>query len=59
MRCTPERHGSGLQVMPFFNSMGFELPKRKGIADFLQEVTSVKDQEQYWCAATPGGCSCS
>ncbi len=25
-------------VMPFFNSMGFALPARKGIADFLQEV---------------------
>ncbi|GER28926.1 pleiotropic drug resistance ABC transporterfamily protein [Striga asiatica] len=22
--------------------------ERKGVADFLQEVTSVKDQEQYW-----------
>ena len=39
------------QVMPFFNSMGFALPERKGIADFLQEVTSPKDQEQYWCVA--------
>ena len=34
--------------MPFFNSMGFSLPERKGIADFLQEVTSEKDQAQYW-----------
>ena len=40
---------SMLQVMPFFNSMGFALPERKGIADFLQEVTSPKDQAQYWC----------
>lgn len=24
--------------MPFFNGMGFALPARKGIADFLQEV---------------------
>jgi hypothetical protein len=31
--------------MPFFNGMGFQLPARKGIADFLQEVTSRKDQE--------------
>ncbi|KAK1393571.1 Pleiotropic drug resistance 6 [Heracleum sosnowskyi] len=23
-------------------------PERKGVADFLQEVTSRKDQEQYW-----------
>ncbi|KAK9816709.1 hypothetical protein WJX72_004056 [[Myrmecia] bisecta] len=35
------------EVMPFFESQGFRLPKRKGIADFLQEVTSRKDQEQY------------
>ena len=31
---------------------GFELPARKGIADFLQEVTSHKDQEQYWARTT-------
>ncbi len=36
------------QVLPFFESMGFKLPERKGIADFLQEVTSQKDQAQYW-----------
>ncbi|KAJ0790822.1 putative ABC-type sulfate transporter [Helianthus annuus] len=29
-------------------SEGFKCPKRKGVADFLQEVTSRKDQEQYW-----------
>lgn len=32
----------------FFESQGFLLPDRKGIADFLQEVTSRKDQGQYW-----------
>ncbi|KAI3520362.1 hypothetical protein L1887_09744 [Cichorium endivia] len=26
----------------------FKCPERKGVADFLQEVTSKKDQEQYW-----------
>ncbi|XP_020425824.1 pleiotropic drug resistance protein 1 isoform X1 [Prunus persica] len=36
------------QVLDFFESMGFKCPERKGIADFLQEVTSRKDQEQYW-----------
>ncbi|CAL0308772.1 unnamed protein product [Lupinus luteus] len=35
-------------VLDFFESMGFKCPERKGVADFLQEVTSVKDQEQYW-----------
>ncbi|XP_010249929.1 PREDICTED: pleiotropic drug resistance protein 1-like [Nelumbo nucifera] len=35
-------------VLDFFESMGFKCPERKGIADFLQEVTSKKDQKQYW-----------
>lgn len=38
-------HGPKDEAMPFFNSLGFELPGRKGIADFLQEVTSEKDQK--------------
>lgn len=35
-------------VIEFFEYMGFRCPERKAIADFLQEVTSEKDQEQYW-----------
>ncbi|KAJ1289134.1 hypothetical protein BS78_02G141600 [Paspalum vaginatum] len=35
-------------VIEFFESMGFRCPGRKGIADFLQEVTSWKDQKWYW-----------
>ncbi|KAK9101862.1 hypothetical protein Sjap_019116 [Stephania japonica] len=35
-------------VVEFFESMGFKCPERKGTADFLQEVTSRKDQQQYW-----------
>ncbi|AES81579.2 drug resistance transporter-like ABC domain protein [Medicago truncatula] len=35
-------------VLEFFESIGFKCPNRKGVADFLQEVTSVKDQEQFW-----------
>ncbi|OWM79108.1 hypothetical protein CDL15_Pgr003279 [Punica granatum] len=35
-------------VLEFFEYMGFKCPDRKGVADFLQEVTSKKDQEQYW-----------
>nr|XP_043611609.1 ABC transporter G family member 29-like [Erigeron canadensis] len=35
-------------VLEFFESCGFRCPERKGHADFLQEVTSKKDQEQYW-----------
>uniref|UniRef100_A0A7N1A9M9 ABC transporter domain-containing protein n=1 Tax=Kalanchoe fedtschenkoi TaxID=63787 RepID=A0A7N1A9M9_KALFE len=36
------------QVLEFFEIMGFKCPERKGVADFLQEVTSKKDQKQYW-----------
>ncbi|KAK4419344.1 ABC transporter G family member 39 [Sesamum alatum] len=35
-------------VLEFFGYMGFKCPERKGVADFLQEVCSKKDQEQYW-----------
>ncbi|KAJ1418856.1 P-loop containing nucleoside triphosphate hydrolase [Sesbania bispinosa] len=35
-------------VLEFFENMGFKCPARKGVADFLQEVTSKKDQQQYW-----------
>ncbi|KAF6166044.1 hypothetical protein GIB67_012941 [Kingdonia uniflora] len=35
-------------VLEFFEIMGFKCPDRKGVADFLQEVTSRKDQSQYW-----------
>ncbi|KAA8543738.1 hypothetical protein F0562_022085 [Nyssa sinensis] len=40
--------GPRTEVIEFFESLGFRLPPRKGIADFLQEVTSRKDQAQYW-----------
>ncbi|CAI0410721.1 unnamed protein product [Linum tenue] len=35
-------------VLEFFKNVGFKCPERKGVADFLQEVTSRNDQEQYW-----------
>lgn len=41
-------HGPIANVVEFFELCGFKCPERKGIADFLQEVTSRKDQEQYW-----------
>ncbi|XP_073136046.1 pleiotropic drug resistance protein 1-like [Henckelia pumila] len=44
-------HGPRENVVGFFESMGFKCPKRKGVADFLQEVTSKKDQRQYWARA--------
>ncbi|KAG0534334.1 hypothetical protein BDA96_04G271000 [Sorghum bicolor] len=36
-------------ILEFFEALGFKCPERKGVADFLQEVTSRKDQHQYWC----------
>ncbi|XP_010688122.2 ABC transporter G family member 32 isoform X1 [Beta vulgaris subsp. vulgaris] len=39
-------------VLDFFTSMGFTCPERKNVADFLQEVTSKKDQQQYWSDLT-------
>ncbi|GKV37528.1 hypothetical protein SLEP1_g45550 [Rubroshorea leprosula] len=41
-------HGPRENALEFFEYMGFKCPERKGVADFLQEVTSKKDQEQYW-----------
>ncbi|XP_010254255.1 PREDICTED: ABC transporter G family member 39-like isoform X3 [Nelumbo nucifera] len=41
-------HGPRESVLEFFESMGFKCPQRKSVADYLQEVTSRKDQEQYW-----------
>ncbi|KAF8034804.1 hypothetical protein BT93_C0965 [Corymbia citriodora subsp. variegata] len=36
------------QALKFFDDCGFRCPERKGVADFLQEVISRKDQAQYW-----------
>jgi hypothetical protein len=41
-------HGPREHILEFFESAGFRYPERKGVADFLQEVTSKKDQQQYW-----------
>lgn len=40
--------GARENILEFFEYMGFKCPDRKGAADFLQEVTSRKDQQQYW-----------
>ncbi|XP_071731908.1 ABC transporter G family member 35-like [Rutidosis leptorrhynchoides] len=39
-------------ALEFFEACGFICPERKGTADFLQEVTSPKDQKQYWADRT-------
>ncbi|XP_027162642.1 pleiotropic drug resistance protein 3-like isoform X1 [Coffea eugenioides] len=41
-------HGPRTSVLEFFECCGFRCPERKGVADFLQEVISRKDQAQYW-----------
>ncbi len=38
-------HGPRESVLDFFEPLGFRCPERKGVADFLQEVTSRKDQQ--------------
>uniref|UniRef100_A0A2N9IF51 ABC transporter domain-containing protein n=1 Tax=Fagus sylvatica TaxID=28930 RepID=A0A2N9IF51_FAGSY len=42
-------HGPRDHVLEFFEDCGFRCPERKGVADFIQEVISRKDQAQYWC----------
>ncbi|KAK4595262.1 hypothetical protein RGQ29_013623 [Quercus rubra] len=41
-------HGPRDHVLNFFEDCGFRCPKRKGVAEFVQEVISRKDQAQYW-----------
>uniref|UniRef100_A0ACD5Z8H8 Uncharacterized protein n=1 Tax=Avena sativa TaxID=4498 RepID=A0ACD5Z8H8_AVESA len=41
-------HGPRENILEFFEHSYFRCPERKGVADFLQEVTSKKDQQQYW-----------
>lgn len=43
-------HGPREDIAPFFRQCGFAPPARKGVADFLQEVTSRKDQGVRGCA---------
>ncbi|MFS7986455.1 putative ABC-type sulfate transporter [Helianthus anomalus] len=42
-------HGPCSNVLEYFEGLGFKCPERKGVADFLQEVVSRKDQGTYWC----------
>ncbi|KAE8055599.1 hypothetical protein FH972_012428 [Carpinus fangiana] len=44
--------GPRAEVLEFFEMLGFRLPPSKGVAEFLQEVTSRKDQAQYWADAS-------
>ena len=40
-------HGPRTEIVPFFESCGFKCPERKAVPDFLQEVTSQKDQVSH------------
>ncbi|KAI7743642.1 hypothetical protein M8C21_012064 [Ambrosia artemisiifolia] len=42
-------HGPRSSVLEYFEGLGFKCPERKGVADFLQEIVSRKDQATYWC----------
>uniref|UniRef100_A0A0E0FCJ2 ABC transporter domain-containing protein n=1 Tax=Oryza meridionalis TaxID=40149 RepID=A0A0E0FCJ2_9ORYZ len=41
-------HGPRNEALNFFEEFGFICPERKEVADFLQEILSCKDQQQYW-----------
>ncbi|GLT88466.1 hypothetical protein SLE2022_064910 [Rubroshorea leprosula] len=41
-------HGPRDKILQYFEECGFRCPERKAVADFVQEVLSKKDQEQYW-----------
>ncbi|DBA79271.1 TPA: hypothetical protein ACH3X2_007820 [Trebouxia sp. C0005] len=41
-------HGPREEILPFFESQHMHCPERKADSDFLQEVTSRKDQKQYF-----------
>ncbi|KAG0466701.1 hypothetical protein HPP92_018281 [Vanilla planifolia] len=41
-------HGPRTEILEFFEECGFKCPERKGVGDFLQEILTKKDQEQYW-----------
>lgn len=46
-------HGPREGVLPFFEGLGFVCPERKGVAEFLQEVPTLADQQRFW-AGNPG-----
>ncbi|KAL6779276.1 hypothetical protein ACKKBG_A11655 [Auxenochlorella protothecoides x Auxenochlorella symbiontica] len=41
-------HGPRESVADIFERFGLACPARKGVADFLQEVTTPSDQQKYW-----------
>lgn len=49
-------HGPREEVLPFFESQGMKCPERKADSDFLQEVTSRKDQKVRTVIASTALC---
>eukprot|EP00891_Asterochloris_glomerata_P005171 jgi/Astpho2/5171/Aster-04755 len=46
-------HGPREEIVGFFSALHMKVPERKAVPDFLQEVTSVKDQKQYYNGNAP------
>ncbi len=42
-------HGAVDEVVPFFGSCGFKSPARKNMPDWLQELTSRREQQVNEC----------
>ena len=47
-------HGPRTDIVAFFESCGFKCPERKAMPDFLQEITSEKDQVPHLSALLLG-----
>lgn len=41
-------HGNKDDVLPYFQSLGFDCPEYTATADFVQEVLTTSDQQNYW-----------
>ena len=54
-------HGPREEIIPFFEQQGMHCPERKADSDFLQEVTSRKDQKVLTlpacCTGHPSACT--
>ena len=47
-------HGPVEEAAAYFETLGFRCPERKGVADFLQEVTSKKVGSFLFCGGSAG-----
>ena len=49
-------HGPREEIVGFFSALNMKVPERKAVPDFLQEVTSVKDQKVCFMLQRCGCC---